>query len=124
MSDAESAQNAEEGVERKLRAFVDAIADSETYQQFMEANEQLENDEEAMQLLNEYRQKQRQMQMNFDQSLMAELQEIQTELSENETIQQHKAAQTELVELLQQTNNVISEPIGMEFAQSSGGGCC
>jgi len=124
MSDAESTQNAEESVERKLRAFVDAIADSETYQQFMDANERLENDEEAMQLLNEYRQKQRQMQMNFDQSLMAELQELQKEMSENETIQQHRQAQTALVELLQQTNNVISDPIGMEFAQSSGGGCC
>ena len=124
MSDAESTQNAEESVESKLRAFVDAIADSETYQQFMDANERLENDEKAMQLLNEYRQKQRQMQMNFDQSLMAELQELQEEMSENETIQQHRQAQTALVELLQQTNNVISEPIGMEFAQSSGGGCC
>ena len=118
------AQSAEDAVEGKLQTFVDAIADSETYQQFMEANEQLENDDEAMALLNEYRQKQRQLQTNFDQSLMAELQEIQQELSENDTIQQHRAAQTELVELLQQTNDVISEPLGMEFAQSSGGGCC
>lgn len=124
MSDAESVQNAEDTVEEKLQAFIDAIEDSETYQHFMAANERLENDDEAMQLLTEYRQKQQQMQMNFDQSLMAELQEIQTELSENETIQQHRAAQTELVELLQETNDVISEPIGMEFAQSSGGGCC
>jgi len=77
-----------------------------------------------MELLDEYRQKQQQLQQSFDQELMAELQEIQTELSENETIQQHKEAQTELVELLQETNDVISEPIGMEFAQSSGGGCC
>jgi len=117
-------QSPEQAVEQKLQAFVDAIADSETYQQFMEANEQLENDEEAMQLLNEYRQKQRQMQMNFDQSLMAELQEIQQEMAENETLQAHQQAQTELVELLQETNEVISEPLGMEFAQSSGGGCC
>jgi len=117
-------QSPEQAVEQKLQAFVDAIADSETYQQFMAANDRLENDDEAMQLLNEYRQKQRQMQMNFDQSLMAELQELQEEMEQNETIQQHRAAQTELVELLQQTNDVISEPLGMEFAQSSGGGCC
>ena len=117
-------QSPEQAVEQKLQAFVDAVSDSEAYQQFMEANDALENDEEAMELLNEYRQKQRQMQMNFDQSLMAELQEIQEEMDENETIQQHQQAQNELVELLQQTNNVISEPLGMEFAQSSGGGCC
>ncbi|MFW5977956.1 MAG: halo-CC-star protein HcsL [Halohasta sp.] len=117
-------QSVEDAVEQKLRVFIDAIEDSETYQQFIAANEQLETDAEAMQLLDEYRQKQRQLQTNFDQSLMAELQEIQTELSENETIQQHRAAQTALVELLQETNDVISEPIGMEFAQSTGGGCC
>ena len=124
MSDAESVQNAEDDVEEKLQTFIDAIADSETYQQFIEANKQLESDPEAMELLDEYRQKQRQMQQDFDQELMAELQEIQTELSENETIQQHRDAQSALVELLQETNDVISEPIGMEFAQSSGGGCC
>ncbi|WP_138005567.1 halo-CC-star protein HcsL [Halalkalirubrum salinum] len=117
-------QSAEDAVEGKLQAFIDAVEDSETYQQFMAANQQLENDDEAMELLNEYRQKQRQMQMNFDQSLMEDLQEIQNEMSENKTIQQHKAAQTELVELLQETNDVISEPLGMEFAQSTGGGCC
>jgi cell fate (sporulation/competence/biofilm development) regulator YlbF (YheA/YmcA/DUF963 family) len=124
MSDTESVQNAEDAVEEKLQTFIDAIADSETYQQFIEANKQLESDPEAMELLDEYRQKQRQMQQDFDQELMAELQEIQTELSENETIQQHRDAQSALVELLQETNDVISEPIGMEFAQSSGGGCC
>jgi len=117
-------QATEDAVGAKLQAFIDAIEESETYQQFIEASEQLENDDEAKQLLNSYREKQRQMQMNFDQSLMADLQEIQQQLDENETIQQHQTAQAELVELLQQTNDVISEPIGMEFAQSTGGGCC
>jgi len=64
------------------------------------------------------------MQQNFDRELMTELQEIQSELSDNETIQQHRAAQSELIELLQEADDVISEPIDMEFAQSSGGGCC
>ncbi|MFW6321766.1 MAG: halo-CC-star protein HcsL [Halohasta sp.] len=117
-------QSVEDAVEQKLQVFIDAVEDSDQYQEFMAANERLENDDEAMALLDDYRQKQRQLQTNFDQSLMAELQEIQTELSENETIQQHRAAQTALVELLQETNDVISEPIGMEFAQSTGGGCC
>mgnify|MGYP006427922337 CR=1 FL=1 len=117
-------QSVEDAVEQKLQAFTDAIEDSETYQQFMTASEQLENDAEAMALLDEYRQKQRQMQASFDQELMAELQDVQEKMDENETIQQHQAAQVELIELLQQTNDAISEPLGMEFAQSSGGGCC
>jgi len=57
MSDTESVQNAEDAVEEKLQTFIDAIADSETYQQFIEANKQLESDPEAMELLDEYRQK-------------------------------------------------------------------
>jgi len=121
MSETQTTENA---VGAKLQAFIHTIEESETYQQFLEASEQLENDPEACQLLTEYRQKQRQMQTDFDQSLMAELQELQQKLAENETIQRQRAAQTELVELLQQTNDIISEPIGMEFAQSTGGGCC
>ena len=124
MSDAESVDTAEDAVEAKLQAFVDAIKDSDTYQQFVEASQQLETDREATELLESYREKQQQLQENFDQELMAELQELQSDLSNNETIQQHREAQTDLVELLQETNDVISEPIGMEFAQSSGGGCC
>ena len=124
MSDAEPVDSAEDAVEAKLQAFVDTIEDSETYKQFVEASEQLEADREAMELLETYRQKQQQLQQNFDQELMAELQELQSDLSNNETIQQHRAAQSELIELLQETNYIISEPIGMEFAQTSGGGCC
>jgi len=117
-------QATEDAVGVTLQTFIDTIEDSETYQQFVAASEQLETDDEAQQLRSEYRQKQRQLQMNFDQSLMAELQEIQQQLSETETIQRHQHARTELVELLQETNDVISESIGMEFAQSTGGGCC
>lgn len=117
-------QSVEDTVEERLQMFIDAIEDSETYQQFVDANEQLETNEEAITLLDEYRQKQREIQQNFDQELMADLQEIQEQINTNETIQQQQAARAELIELLQQTNDVISEPIGMEFAQSSGGGCC
>lgn len=124
MSDAESVDSAEDDVEEKLRAFIDAIEDSETYQQFVETSEKLETDPEAMELLEAYRRKQQQLQRNFDRELMQELRELQSDLSDNETIQRHRSAQSELIELLQETNDVISEPIGMEFARSSGGGCC
>ncbi len=115
----------EEAVERKLQTFVETIKDSETYAEFMAANERLEEDSEAMVLLQEYQQKQRQMQMGgFDESVMSELRELQEEMNDNETIQAHREAQEALVELLQETNEVISEKIGREFAQSLGGGCC
>jgi cell fate (sporulation/competence/biofilm development) regulator YlbF (YheA/YmcA/DUF963 family) len=115
----------EPAVEASLQAFTETLRDSETYQQFAEASEQLEADEEAQSLLETYQQKQQQLQDNeFDSSIMSDLQELQTELSNNETIQQHRAAQEELVALLKQTNDVVSEQIRREFAQSLGGGCC
>lgn len=115
----------DQAVEEKLQAFITEIRNSETYQQFLDSTQQLEADSEAKALLEAYQQKQQQLQENeFDPSVMSELRELQTELSDNETIQQHQAAQQQLVDLLKQTNDVISERIGQEFAQSLGGGCC
>ncbi|WP_144928121.1 halo-CC-star protein HcsL [Halorubrum salsamenti] len=115
----------EPAVEASLQAFTETLCDSETYHQFVDASEQLEADDEAQSLLETYQQKQQQLQGNeFDSSVMSDLQELQTELSNNETIQQHRAAQEELVALLKQTNDVVSEQIRREFAQSLGGGCC
>jgi len=78
-----------------------------------------------MALLREYQRKQQQMQRGgFDESVMAELKQLQTEMSNNETIQRQQAAQADLIELLQRTNDAISDEIGEEFARSTGGGCC
>lgn len=117
-------QSTQESIEEKLESFLEMLEDSEKYQRFIDANRQLEDDEEAMALLEEFQQKQSQLQDGFDRSVMQELQDIKQEMSENGTIQQHKAAQEEFVELLRQTDEVITEKIGRKFAQSTGGGCC
>ena len=122
MPDAESV---EANVEAALREFLDALGESETYQQFVEADEALQNDADAMALLREYQRKQQQMQRGgFDESVMAELKQLQTEMSNIETIQRQQAAQADLIELLQRTNDTISDEIDEEFARSTGGGCC
>jgi len=124
-ADAPANKDVEANVEAALREFLDALGESETYQRFVAADEALKEDADAMALLREYQQKQQQMQRGgFDESVMAELKELKSELSDNETVQRQQAAQADLVELLQQTNDVISEEIGEEFAQSTGGGCC
>ena len=112
-------------VEESLQAFIETLRDSATYQQFVDTSEQLEADEEAQSLLEAYQQKQQELQEDeFDSSIMSELQDLQTEVSNNDTIQQHRAAEEELIALLEETNDVISEQIRQEFAQSLGGGCC
>lgn len=118
-------QGRETSVEESLQTFLDTVRDSETYQQFVDAQVRLEADDEAKELLQAYEQKQQQLQTDeFDQSLMSELQGLQTEVSNNEVIQQYQSAEADLIELLTETNDVISEKIGEEFAQSLGGGCC
>ena len=115
----------EQAVEDTLQTFVQTLTDSETYREFVAASEALDEDSEATALLREFDQKQEQMQQGeFDQSVMSELQDLKSEMADNDTIQRHREAQNALVELLQGTNDVISEQIGREFAQSTGGGCC
>jgi cell fate (sporulation/competence/biofilm development) regulator YlbF (YheA/YmcA/DUF963 family) len=112
-------------VEESLQVFVETLRDSATYRQFIDASERLEADKEAQSLLEAYQQKQQELQADkFDTSIMSELRELQTEVANNDTIQQHRAAQEELVALLEETNDVISEQIRQEFAQPLGGGCC
>ena len=118
-------EDVEANVEAALREFLDALGESETYQQFLAADEALQDDDDAMALLREYQRKQQQMQRGgFDESVMAELKQLQTEMSNNEIIQRQQATQADLIELLQRTNDAISDEIGEEFARSTGGGCC
>ncbi|MFC7186732.1 halo-CC-star protein HcsL [Halorubrum yunnanense] len=138
MSDAQDADDAAESnvgvpdeeaveanVEAALREFLDALGESETYRRFVAADEALRDDADAMALLREYQRKQQQMQRGgFDGSVMAELKQLQTEMSNDETIQRQRAAQADLIALLQRTDDVISDAIGEAFARSTGGGCC
>lgn len=118
-------EDVEANIEAALHEFLDTLDESETYQRFVAADETLQDDDDAMALLREYQRKQQQMQRGgFDESVMAELKQLQTEMSNNETIQRQQAAQTDLIELLKRTNDAISDEIGEEFARSTGGGCC
>ena len=115
----------EQAVQDELRTFIQTLTDSDTYREFVEASEALNDDSEARALLREFKQKQQELQQDeFDQSVMSELQDLKSEIADNDTIQRHRKAQEVLVELLQETNDLISEQIGREFAQSTVGGCC
>ena len=112
-------------VNEQLYEFIDQLTESEPYQRFIESQQRLEADEEAQELIRDFQQKQQQLQQNgFDQATMKELRELQEEMEENKTIQKVSHAENELIALLEQTNDIISERIGQEFAQTIGGGCC
>jgi len=112
-------------VEEALEAFVETLRDSETYQAFEAATERLEADEAAMELLETYRKKQREVQTgDVDPSELSEFRELKAELSETEAFREQQAAQADLVDLLKQTDDAISDRIGPAFARCDGGGCC
>jgi len=78
-----------------------------------------------MALLEEYQQKRRQMQRGGSgDATMSELRELRAEMDDNETIQAQQAAPGGVRVHPSGDNDVISEQIGREFAQSLGGGCC
>jgi len=84
----------EQAVEEQLQTFIETVNDSETYEEFVAANERLEADSEAMALLEEYQQKRRQMQRGGSgDATMSELRELRAEMDDNETIQAQQAAQ-------------------------------
>lgn len=112
-------------VDEQLNEFIEAIVDSEPYQRFLESQRQLKSDEQAQQLLREYQTKQQQLQRSgFDQETMSELRELKADMDDNETLTELRETEDELVSLLEQTNDIISEKIGQEFARTTGGGCC
>lgn len=112
-------------VDAQLAEFIETVRNSDSYQQFIERQRQLQSDEKAQQLLQEYQMKQQQLQRDgFDDDTMSELREIKAGIDDNETIAELRRAEDELISLLEETNDIISEKIGQEFARTTGGGCC
>ncbi|EMA40237.1 halo-CC-star protein HcsL [Halobiforma nitratireducens] len=119
-----SNQQTEPDVNARLREFVDAIKTSDQYETYVDARERLDDDQEAQQLLQRYQQKQARLQRGgFDQDTMAELRELKERMDDDETISAYMQAEAALIDLLERTNDVISDRIGEEFARSMGG-CC
>ncbi|MDZ7850106.1 MAG: YlbF family regulator [Halodesulfurarchaeum sp.] len=111
-------------IDTRLRTFVEAIKDSDRYRTFLDAREDLDEDENAQDLLRQYQQKQVLLERGGrDPEVLSELRDVRREMADNETITRYRRAESELIEMLEQTNDAISERIGEEFARSTGG-CC
>lgn len=108
----------------KAEEFAKAILECEEYKNFIRHNEELQKDERAQRLLNEFQQKQMEMQWSdFDPKILEELKELQIEINNNQTIQKFVNSQNELIDIIRRANNIISSKIGIQFAFSQGG-CC
>lgn len=99
----------------------DAIAAGAVYREYRAAYEALQRDADAKALFAEYQRRNNYVQAAGqwggvrDQD-RAELERLEREMSENETIARYRASQAALVEELQELNATMGEELGMDFA--------
>ncbi|NVO66878.1 YlbF family regulator [Methanofollis tationis] len=122
MEDQSTGQNE---LESQVKAFAQAILESEEYRTFMHCNENLERNQEARNLLLRYQRKQTELQWaGYDAATLDELKDLQMKVKNDETLTKFFSSQAALVDLLKRSNDRISEKIGQTFAQNRRGGCC
>ncbi len=109
----------------KAKEFSQAIVECDEYKNFIKFDEELQRNQSTQKLLNDFQQKQMELQMGgFNPNTLEELKELQMEIRNNEAIQNFAKSQQELVDVLRRSNDIISAKIGQQFAQGRSGGCC
>ncbi|QLD88016.1 YlbF family regulator [Natronomonas salina] len=106
----------------------DAIAEMPAYQEFVEAKAAVENDEELQQEIREFEQLREEFMMarqtgdatNDD---LRKLQSTQEDLHGKPKMKAYLQAQSEIELKLQELDQLISDPLEIEFGQKAGG-CC
>lgn len=115
----------------KAKSFAKVLASSQESQEFYSVQEKLKQNEEAQSLLEKFQDKQREVweaQMGgrvLSEEAIGEIKKLQLKLQANPTIMEWARAQQDVIGLIQDTNQVISDAVGFDFGQSSlSGGPC
>lgn len=109
------------GLMERINAFGNAIVESGEYRTLIQCDEELNKDQAAQDLLREYRLKQLELRKGFDRKVLGELNDLEAQLKNNETLAKLEDSQKALAALFKSSNELISEKIGQSFAQRSGG---
>jgi cell fate (sporulation/competence/biofilm development) regulator YlbF (YheA/YmcA/DUF963 family) len=113
----------------KAMEFAEALASSPEFRMFKEAQEQMMRDKVAQQMLQEFQRRQRSLQIaqmtgySVSMEQINSLREYQLKLLEHPTIKKFLHAQSEVIKLIQTTNSIITEKIGINYGGSCGPGC-
>jgi cell fate (sporulation/competence/biofilm development) regulator YlbF (YheA/YmcA/DUF963 family) len=110
------------------RELGEAITDLPQYQRFVEAKEVVEGDEEIQAEIREFEQVREEFMLarqagEATSDDLRELQNAQMELNDIPEMSEYLAAQSELELRLQELNEIVSEPLAVDFGQKAGG-CC
>ena len=110
------------------RELGEAITELPQYQRFVEAKEVVENDEEIQEEIREFEQVREEFMLarqagEATSDDLRELQNAQMELNDIPEMSEYLEAQSDLELRLQELNEIVSEPLAVDFGQKAGG-CC
>ena len=114
----------DEKLKNKLKEFALAIKESKEYNDFLESEKSLQNDENSIALLEEFQKKQKSFSITGDQDILQELADIQQKIRNDKNIKKFEQAQEDILNALKSTDELISDMLGTKFAQKTGGGGC
>ncbi len=119
----------DEKLERAIKEFAEAIAESPEFLAYEEARKNLKDDQETQKILYEYEEKRQLFQMfgNPDDSqLQAEFRAYRDKMLTNFTIRNYLKKQDELMVFFQKLGHLINEVAGFDFGQACAPptGCC
>jgi cell fate (sporulation/competence/biofilm development) regulator YlbF (YheA/YmcA/DUF963 family) len=126
-SEAPEAERGED-VDELARRLGEAITDLPVYERYREAKEVVEADEEIQAEVREFEQIREEFMLarqagEADREDLRELQRAQEQLHDIPEMSEYLAAQNELELRLQELNELVSEPLGVDFGETAGG-CC
>jgi cell fate (sporulation/competence/biofilm development) regulator YlbF (YheA/YmcA/DUF963 family) len=116
-----------------VAAFVAAIKQSLAWKAFEHSSQRFDTDPDLQRLMDHYRElsekamKARRRGEQLSPYDMAEIQNVQASIQNNEAFVKRQAAYEKLVDLFRAVNESLSEHLGLDFARLAappGGGCC
>ena len=120
--------DADEGVDALARKLGEEIANLPVYERYQEAKQEVEADEDLQEEIREFEQIREEFMLarqtgEATREDLRTLQDAQEELHEKPKMSDYLQAQNELELRLQELNEVVSEPLTVDFSGTAGG-CC
>ena len=120
--------DADEGVDALARELGEEIANLPVYERYQEAKQEVEADEALQEEIREFEQIREEFMLarqtgEATREDLRTLQDAQEELHERPKLSDYLQAQNELELRLQELNEVVSEPLTVDFGGKAGG-CC
>jgi len=124
----DAATDVDGSVEDLARSLGEAITELPEYQRFLDAKTEVEADEQAQEQIEEFESIREEFMLarqtgQATQQDLRELQEAQEQLHDLPVMSDFLQAQNELELRLQELNELVSEPLAVDFGEKAGG-CC